>query len=423
MKKLIALFIAALFIVPAIATADDRVKVSGSYNVQGRAIQNAGNDWNDNTPGDEQDYYWGRLRVNTDIMPSDNTQIRFRMDLDENGYWGDNGYVQSATAPRDNTPVQLDKAWGQVDQELWTLRIGMQPYVFGTLINETLARGFRLTVKTPVVFELYYGKIEEGGNQTDTTVATDDSDYYAAKASYSADFGRFDAFYVTVKDDNSRSDMDVFGLFYKGSFGAVNVQAEANFFGGSDDDGNAAAAAVVNGLRAAGDAYEFDGTQFFAQVDANITEPWLIGAQLHWAEGNNSPTVDSLQHINDLGDFTLADYGPLGTWAPLLNAFNLGDIAGGNAVDGDAGIFGFVFITDYQFNEKILFQASLGYFEPEETAATDIDNIVTVSAGVKYQFLENVAVSAQYNGAWVETTTGLPDDPASALMWGLDLTF
>ncbi len=412
MKKLIVLAIAMLFVLPAFVNADPKVTLSGQYWVEGYDAQNAGNDYDDATSADEEAYFWSRLRVGTTIKANDNTSFHFRMDLDENSYWGDDDYSpsraansHSSTAPRDSTPVQLDKAYVDVMNGMWSLRVGMQPAVFGNLINETLMRGFKLAIKTPVAIDLYWGKVDEGGSAADNITANDDHDYYAASLAYGGDMGTVQLFYAVDNDGTERSDKNVFGIQGTTTLGAVDLNAEFNAFGGSNDITNV----------------ENEGKQAYIKATTKLSDVWMVGLQGLWAEGNDSALETQDTHLNDLDDFDVSDYGVSNCSYELVNAFNVGQTAA--TYDGDAGMLGIVFITDFQLNDKILLQGSIGYFEPEEEKATDIDSITTLSASIKYSLFDNTYFSLQGNYASPDTEDGAKDDAASAIIAGMKVTF
>lgn len=405
MKKLIALAIAALFLIPAISFADDRVTLSGSYELYAYDMENYGNDFSDTTSADEDAYFYQRFRLVTSIKAADDVAFTVRCDINE-GSWGADfaDWVVAVRAPNSVAghrahQVHWDKVYVDVMKDMYDLRVGSQPFVYGNLINEGLANGIKLTVKTPIKIVLDYAKTEEGGDLADNVLANDDEDLYGITVAYAADAGSIQGFFVTLKDDNSQYDISVLGIQGKTTVGPVSLNGEVNFFGGSDDTTN-----VDN-----------EGKQVFLEGRMNISEAWMVGLQLFWAEGNNDATEEQVHCIGDLDDFIWTDYGVMWTWLePIEHAFE---------VDDEAGSEGIQLITDFQATEDILLQGSIGYFQPEEDAVTFIDSMLIFNASIKYNFCTNGHIGLQYNYISPDTDAGFDDDAAHALMGVFAVSF
>jgi len=403
MKKLIALAIAMLFLVPAFAMAEDKVSVSGSYNLFAYDMDNY-TDLNDATD-DEQSYFYHRFRVATTIVPADEIKAFFRFDLSE-GTWGVDynggsarrGLTNTGTTGADHQ-IHIDYAWVKVDKEMWAIQVGQQYFGWGLGINEAITPGIRVTFKTPVTIDLYYAKYDENGSTSDDAKANEDEDLYGAQLGYKSDAFSADMFYVVVDDSSDDSDQWVFGLFGTAALGGVDLAAEFNTYGGDNGAG-----------------LDYTGTQLVLQGKFNVSEQLMIGGQFLYAQGSDDPTEIVIDQVpGDLWSFRPLSYGLMETWdCEPVNPFE---------IDTNAGMQAIQLICDYQATDALLFQGALAYAQPEEDDVTVVDSAIILNVSFKYTFATNAYFGLHYNWMSPDGDNGVDLDDASALMGRFTLSF
>lgn len=403
MKKLIALAIALLFIIPAFAMADDKVSVAGSYDLFMYDMDNY-NDLNDNVD-DEQSYLYSRFRMATTIKPADDITAYFRFDLQE-GTWGVNynggSWRRGLTGPAGSTSgdnqIHIDYAWVKVDKEMYAVQVGWQYIGFGLGLTEFGTQAIHFTFKTPVTIDLWYAKFDENGSTSDDAKANDDEDLYAAKLGYKSDAFNADLFYAIADDSSTDSEQWVFGLFGTATLGAVDLTAEINKFGGDN-----------------GGAIDYDGTQFVLQGKMNMNEQLMLGLQLIYAQGSDDPNEIIINGLGDVWSFRPLSYGLMETWdCEPVDPF---------AIDTNAGMQALQLICDYKATDALLIQGALAYAQPEEDDVTVIDSGIIFNLSFKYTFATNAFFGLHYNYMAADGDTGVDLDDASAIMGRFGLSF
>jgi hypothetical protein len=404
MKKLIALAIAMLFVIPALVSADDKFKIGGSYELFAYKMENY-NDFDDNNDADDQSYFYQRFRVTNMIKPADDITAYFRFDIEE-GMWGGpfNGLPcarGNVYGPGGGSGIHYDYAWVKVDKEMYSLQVGMQYFGLGYSFNEVIAQGIRANLKlAPATVSLMYSKVDEGPtNDANDDTGNEDTDFYALQASMAGEGYNAGAFYALIDNGFADTDMWVFGLYGDAALGAINLTAELNFFGG---DANA--------------TQEWEGTQLFVQAKTNISDAWMVGAQVLWAQGTDDPTERQASTIGDLGSQKPYSYGFIETWDVMyVDAFD--------PFESDAGVQAIQFITDYQASDVLLLQGALAYAQPEEDNATVVDSAVVLNLSFAYTLATNTKVGLQYNMLMPDTEAGFNDDTAWALFGRFTVSF
>ncbi len=401
MKKLIALAIALLFVIPAFAMADDKVSVSGTYYLRYYDAENY-SDLNDDLD-DEMNYFKSRFRLATTIKPADDVKAYFRFDLQE-GRWGDQFNNTIGAWQRTGgtaTNFHVDYAWVEVDKEMWKVRVGWQYVGFGLGLTEFGNQAIRFTFKTPVIIDLYYAKTSEGASISDEGKANEDEDFYALNLSYKADGFQIDGFYAMV--DNSATDFEqsLFGIYGTASFGMIDFLGQLEILDGELG------------------TTDYVGTQLVLQGKANVTEQIMVGLQILYAEGSDDANEVVINEIAgcDLWSFRPLSYGLMETWdVEPVDPFSIAPNAGMQAVQ---------LIADFQATDDLLFQAALAYAQPEEDKMTALDSAMIFNVSFTYTFATNAKVGLHYNLMMpdMDSTYVGPDDDASALMGAFTLKF
>jgi hypothetical protein len=390
MKKIIILAM-ALMMVAGVAYAEDRLSLSGSHRTAGWMVE--GSDWDSDT---EADFITNRLRLGGKIAVADDVTVNFRMDLGD-ATWGDSfatGYVQRPGRTSNANQIDIDRLYGEIKKDMWELTIGQQ--FLGLGVSEVLdanmpAAVFRIKPNEQFKISLIYAKVDENGSTNDDG-DFDDKDFYAANVSYDTDAFSLKAYYGVQTDGSAAEEEPTGGGVYGAmALGAINLQAELDFFGGDN---------------AAGDDYT--GLQFFAGADMALSEMIKLGAEFFYAAGDE----DDIQITgwSDWYTFTPMSYNtpqsgnisafePNGTTSPF-------DPSG----DGKGAIGGTVW-ADFAIMEGFKAGAKLGYWEIEEKNDTPIDSIFAWNAWVSYVIATNSTLSLTYLSSTPDVDdTGGSDD-------------
>ena len=407
MKKLsvIALAVAAcmLFAIPAMAVDVD---FSGHYRVRGF--------WESNTQLDDDSSSDAamdmRLRIEPVIKIHDRLKVTTRFDGQDNRLWG--GDTQASE------DFGLERVFADIDFDMFALRIGrMVAGICGTKFcdSETEQDRIKVILKNidPFYLDFTYAKVKEedyyGG------ASDQDFDAYWLHGFFSDEvmtYGLLLGYYVNKSEPTLGEFGDIgrlitqispeladisyeqkywlFDPYFKGNFGPITVEAEAQWF--------------------TGDFAKFDGETI--DYDA---KRYLIDASFNYGMGSvgvGYAHADGQDPDDD--DYTVAGGGG-NDWEPLLiltsYSFNtnLGpsvDFDGeeyslGNLNRGDLmKIFGFdIFYLygNYAMTESVTLSAILGFAWADETLVSELDDELgwEFDVGVKWQIMDNLAYDAK----------------------------
>ncbi len=377
MKKLaiaiLAVVCVAMFIAPSFA--DDRVSLYGSLRVRA---------WDDSyTDGSDASWIDQRFRIGTKINVADDVYVEMRADYGE-GTWGLNygpGYV---VRPRtgDNSELDIDRGFMNIDKEMWSLRVGQQFLSLG--IEEVLdanATAAKLVLKLPVKISLIYGKADENGATNDDG-DFDDTDFYAVNFSYDTDAFSTNLYAITQDDGSAIDDSrTMFGFNGNAAIGMVNLTAELDLAAGDYED-------------LAGNKIDYMGTQFYLKGDAKLTDSFSMGAEILYALGTDDADEDQLTNICDWWTFT-----PMSMNTPFSAdiAMSLAaDTSPFDPTDSNAGVQGITLFGKVNVMDGMAVGAKLGYFEPEEDDNTDIDDITSFNVWASYMLATNTELAVAY---------------------------
>lgn len=408
MKKLFVAALAALFVFGLIAqvAAEDRLSLSGSMRVRYWSQENYG-DFDDSTAGDELDFFDQRFRLGAKITIAEGVYGHLRFDFGED-YWGSPNW--SGVRYGEASELQVDRAYLEVDKEFYNLKAGQMLIGLGNYImydNQTT--GIALTLKLPVTITLGYTKETENGSKTDrdyigtvdgppfsldtttgeivgtptaAAMSTEDVDTYLANIGYSTDMFSLNVFYAMV-NDSTPADAEPwgFGVHGTGNFGMFGFNAELDTFGGDNAAGT-----------------DYVGTQFWADINAKLSDMIKLGVDLIYSTGTDDPTEAKIVRVNEpaFGDWYIADRGPFNTdIAPFYSdAGNIMEPFGQGTGAIAAGIY-----AEIMPMEGLNITGQFLYVAPEEDGAAwqYFDKAWVFNIGAEYEFAKNTAIAAQYN--------------------------
>lgn len=400
MKRFTILFIAAVCAVMFISSAyaDDKVNMSGEFRVRGWDISNGGY-----TNNADSSYFDQRLRVGTKINVADNVSIQLRADWGD-GLWGsdytnggivsfDKQYATGAFRPRkafQNT-IDVDRAFVDVKQEMWSLRAGQQ--YMGLGVNQVLdanATGFKFDLNlAPVVTTLLYAKITESTgliDDNDVLADSEDQDFYALNVNYTCDALVGNVFIATLNDNTAADNSPMMvGIQGAAKLGMVNLTSELAFATGDTNDGQT----------------DYTGTQFFLGGNADVAAGVNLGAELLYALGVD-PKDNEIQYsyFNKWGD----------TFHPMdMNTPFAGEFSGVCFVDifdpfediqDSSGVQGITFQGKYSPMDILSVGAKFAYLQPEEDiviSGIDADaSAISCNAWAKYTIATNTELWLTY---------------------------
>lgn len=374
MKKLAILIIAmtctAMFCAPAFA--DDRVSFYGSMRVEAQDST-----WFD---GSESSNWDQRFRLGTKVRVSDDVYTELRVDWAEAKWGQDFNTSGLIVRPARGTAsaIDIDRAFLNIDKEMWALRAGLQYMGLGILqVLDANATGVRGTLRfNPVTATLLYAKMDENGSTNDDNDA-DDEDMYGLNLNYSCDAFSADFFAATVNDGTSVDYSPVaLGIHATASLGIVDLIAEiANFSGDTN-----------------GGATDITGTQLFIEADAKISDAFTVEGQLLYATGTTDANEVQVTGLSNWWSFTpMQRNTPFDAWhsfAPTANIFD--------PSDDSAGVQGIVIGGKFVPMEDLSLGGKVGYFSPEEDDATTLDDITSFYVWASYSLATNTTLGVMY---------------------------
>lgn len=385
MKKLaliLAIALIAAFTAPAMA-AD--VTIGGTYWVYGIHEDQGFNDQIFNpvtgtfeSAADEDSYFRQNFRVPVTWAVNDNVSGNLRLDFSEATFGlGTTDSVWS----RGNvgtTTLQVDRAYVQIDTDMFRFRAGQQ---FGGIGNYIMVDhnffGFDLQLKfNPITIGLQYAKLNENGDVMDNA-GMDDDDFYMVSIGYAADTFSLGAAYAYTNNDTVAFDDERKGvaLFGNANIGAVALKAEVDFFFGD---------AAPN--------VDYEGTNIFIDASMALNDMLTAGLSFVYGQGNDDAGDTQLNTIHSAGAaFSLFDYG-----GALNQGFVWGYFGGAQGVfelDPEAGSVGFMARLDASFTETLTGYFRIGYAEPDEDDVTPLDNAFILIGSIDYAWMPNVVLS------------------------------
>jgi hypothetical protein len=217
------------------AYAEDRLGLSGSYRVRAFGKENY-QDFNNNDDNDDQSYWDQRFRLGGVIQVAEGISAHFRMDISET-QWGqtttsNQGWNRGLSSNVDSDrQIQVDRAYARWEKDFWILNAGQAFTSFGNqIVVDQNQFGFILRLKLPVVVDLVYSKIDEGGSLSDSG-EFGDIDFFGGQANYQADNWSIGGFIAGLGDGNPTNNEPIgFGLFGTFSYGMFAFNGEFNTF-------------------------------------------------------------------------------------------------------------------------------------------------------------------------------------------------
>ncbi len=408
MKKLfiMTLAVACTFMFASGSFAEDRLSLSGELTIlawsQDGYTARDTQTFNDN---DELDYIQQRFRTQATVKIADDVKVVTRFDIGE-ADWGQEyrGTIvrPSSTDARNSGKIDFDRAYVQIDKEMWSLIAGQQYIGLGILqVLDAQPVGVKGTLKfDPIAVSLIYAKIDEGASLSDEGIANKDKDLYAANVSMDFDNVAVNVFAATFADDAATADEPIaFGVHAKTTMGAVNLLGEIAAFSGD--------------TRKNGPKQDYEGLQAYMKVDTNLSDALKIGGELFYAQGADAGDIQ-VSGLSDFGDFE-----PMVMNTPVNPWISPGSLFGGGSIfdfttDG-AGVQGITLFADFQCMEGLNVGGKIGYFAPEEDDNTNIDDSLSLNAYVAYNIATNTKLSLTYFYTAPEVDLGPDLDEATAL--------
>jgi len=429
MKKFLIALLAIMFVAGlfTVAAAEDNLSISGSMRVRALSADNY-SDFDDSNDADDVSYFDQRLRLSGTFKANDAVSAHFRMDFAEETwggpYWGGsrfNSYVDESGAtdlakPADNE-LQVDRAYLQIVQDMYTIKAGLLFFSTGEnyIVYDNNTTGVTLTIKTPVIIDLHYSKLDEGGlanagfanfKTDDATLGTEDTDAYVVQGTYKGEGFSVGAFYAAMEDSSTADNSpNAFGVFGSLGLGPVKLQAEVDIFGGDQSS-----------------TVEYVGNQFWLNAEWKM-DALILGANVLYAAAQSADGTEAqISGLNNWGAWQPSTYGP------FVEDFMIGPHSGG-AEDFDftgdgAGNVGGTIYAKVNPMDKVTLWGSLAYFTPEDDAVTTHDDLTIINISAEYEFVPNAAIAAMYSTSLLSTdSSATPDDAAQQITARLQVKF
>jgi hypothetical protein len=426
MKKFFVVALAMLFVAGVVAevAAEDKLKLSGTYRARAWYKDNLEN-YDDGDDSDEEQYFDQRLRIQGRITAAEGITANFRFDFSE-VTWGLNtstsrgaqGGWNRGTRDDYRSNVHVDRAFGRWDREMYTLSVG-QAFA-GVSLNGGLYSsnqfGVIFRLKTPVVVDFIYNKLDENGSRTDNDiggVSTEDTDLFAGQATYKRDNWSVGVAAATFVD-NSPTDDSPWGasIFGTATFGPLALQGQADFFGG--DLGNR----------------DYKGTQLWLNGQYSVMPNLYVGAHVWWADSHDESAGDrQITGLSDGGDpVRFADLGPFeGDILPFedLAAYCGGAVQTTPEFDPSgqsSGAIGGTIYAGWRFMEPLLLAGQYVYVAPSSTSRTVLNKAQVIGLQLSYDFLPKTTLAGAWNWS-LPDVDNLSSDAANVLVARIQMKF
>jgi hypothetical protein len=385
LKSMIALLAIAAIAAPAFASD---LSLSGQVRVEGYYI--------DYEP-EAVSYFDQRFRVQSVYKVSDEVKAVLRMDFGEK-QWGVNGQDSVRNSAVSSYGYQVDKAYLQLDKEMFSLSAGQQYFGLGnTIAVDHVGTGFMLTTKTPVTFTAMFTKIDENGGFTDADLGeggnTDDTDFYALNVGHKGENYNANLFYAVMDNKSNDDTANVIGLAGSFNMDAFKINAELNIFGGDDGAGT-----------------DYSGTQAYVDLSTAISEAASVGGFLLYAAGDDSD--EQITNITDWGSFMPETYGYLATMQYVYGETF-------EPID-NAGIMSAALYGNFKSSDDLGFQAMIQYLTEEDDAVADF-SALNMNVSSKYVVAKNTNLLVQVN--YIAPEDDLGDDSVFGLWTQLQVNF
>lgn len=337
MKKLLLIVMVLALVSPAVA--DDRVTLSGTYDVtaigsDNVTAQNLGVD--DLGDTDKHSYLHQRFRVGSKIQVADGVTANLRFDFAE-GIWGQDQAFDpnragdtttakdtypGADASSDDNELQVDRAYVSVNTAWVIINAGLQFVPAGqtqVYRDNQPALQFIAKTGTPLGIRLAWVKASESigvaSAWSDSDPENEDTDRYLVDLSYKGDAFSGNLFYVMQKDgsgdttgdgidDRFADEPNVAGLLVKTSVAGVDIYGEVATFGGDNGNGT-----------------DYTGTQVNVNGRLKISDAVTLGMDLIYssAAGDNEQKITYMG--NPFASFDAKNGGTMG-WDMLTYGRN-----------------------------------------------------------------------------------------------------
>jgi hypothetical protein len=394
--------------------AEDRLSLTGRLDVfawsQDGYTARDSQTFNDN---DEIDYCQQRFRTQATIKVADDVKMVTRFDIGE-ADWGID-YRGAITRPNNNkargsNKIDFDRAYAQVDKEMFSLTVGQQYVGIGmTEVLDSQPVGVKAVLKfDPVKVALVYAKLDEGASISDEGAANEDMDLYAVNVSFDMDNVALNVYGITINDDTAADDAPVaVGVMAKSTLGAVNVMGEVTGWFGDT---------MKNGFK-----QDYSGFQVYLGANSNLSDALKVGADLFYAQGADGTDLQKAT----FADFTAFD--PFSMHTPVANFISPGSISGGSIMDftgSMAGVQGLGVWGEFKAMEDLRVGGQIGYLQPEEDSNTIIDSAIVANAFIAYKIATNTEVSFTYFYVSPDEESGSPSlDDSTAMVLHFRLNF
>ncbi len=413
MKKL-ALVLAILMVAAFNVQASD-FSAGGSY----RAVY-ANEDPGSNIEPD--DAFYQRMRVAFNWKVNDNVSTQLRGDFAE-FTWGD-GYRPEAGTDT----IMIDRAFATIKSGALTLKVGQQAgaWGLGTMWSDQFA-GIQADIALdPITIKLLYQKESEGGaagNTTTDEAGNDDDDVYGIAAVYKADAFTGQLSFATKRQKSDGAGnaadhtMNGYSLTVIVPIGDMKLSAEGTMFGGDN-----------------GSTTDYVGTQFYANLDAKLSDMISAKVGVVWADGadSNESQITSIQH--DVQFRPLDFEGALGADRGLSQ----GSTVLANDTQGtetgrtqlfeaavNRGVIGLIGGVKVAATDAVTLYGKLGYIEPNDNDdTTSLDSKTFAIASVDYAWMPAVTVSGGVAYVSPDYSDGtINDDPVVEWIFRLGVSF
>ena len=445
MKKfmILALALAAtfMFVVPAMAVD---LEFSGHYRLRGYFIDKPSlEDDAADEQGASDAQFDNRFRLQTVFKIHDRLKITTRFDGNDTTFESD-----SASDSTTGEDFDFERAWLTASFDMFDLHAGRMAGGFCGLKfcdSERDAARIKVAMKDiePYFLTVLYEKRNEEDYDDDYTFSSDeaDQDYdnYAALGGWTSESMEVGLLYVAYDDARDTSYDRFFHLFdpwFKGLFGPVTVQAEAQWFTGDWQDYDDSTA-----------DRDLDALRYFIDIGADLGVANVGVAYAH-ADGQERQNADNSEDQNVLpyGWFGGTDWEPLlilthsNVGANLGGYGNLNGANGGYTANSNLTYIGmdmFYVYGSFAPMETLTLDATLGFvsadelgrFEDEEGLSNVDDDLGwEFDLGATWQIMDSLTynIKAAYYDAgdfWKLGDSAAQVDDAFAVMNAMVVTF
>lgn len=378
-----------------------KLQIEGEAFVRAWSMQNY-TDGDDDNDSDKLDFFDEKLRVQMAYPASEHIKAVTRFDFAET-QWGSENMQAYRPAAGTDDQFQVDRAYIQLDKDMFQLRAGLQYIWVGhDIAFKDNMPALRFRVNTPVKFTLGYVKRDESGMLTDEEidgVDYGDVDRYLLELQYDTDNFEIKGFIVMQTDDSTDEDEpNVFGVAASYDFGRVKLATELDLFGGERGD------------------IDYTGTQWWANVNFKVNDRFSLMSDLVYSTGENDADKEKITVMGDpFGTHKFTEGGWAGATGLKLWDGDLGPLGNGDIYDprdGNAGAAGLGISAKYSAMENLDLYGQILYLASVEDVDTAYDTATVANLGIRYKILPEVSLILAFNGTNLTAQEG--DDPDSA---------